>query len=438
MTAGTNHDGHQLIASALPTPRCRLQPRCSKALGMLSALVLTLLPFTTSCADTIANPRALSTATTWLVGPTRKLQTPSAAAKLAQSGDTIEIDAGTYLNDYAEWRQENLTLRGVGGLAHLQSNVLIPNGKAIWIVSGNNTLIENMEFSGARVVDTNGAGIRHEGGDLTLRNTYFHHNEFSVLTGAHPEASLDVQSSRFWFQKREGTFSHGIYVGELKRFTLVGSHIKGTDRGHQVKSRALENHILYNRIEDVAGGSSSRLVDLSNCGLSYIIGNDMLQANTSQNLNAIGYGPEGCDGRSARQQRLFVVNNTFVNEAMNSTLVRNHANEDALVANNLVFGRTTFLQGKGVKQNNVALDIDLWRSNKNQDIHQSAPDRWYPPPDSAAVHAALPLPDREGESLVPIRMFAPPQGTVPRLTHGALNIGSREPASDAAQNPPAR
>jgi hypothetical protein len=137
------------------------------------------------------------------------------------------------------WRQEDLTLRGVGGMAHLQSNTLIPNGKAIWIVSGNNTVIENVEFSGARVVDTNGAGIRHEGGDLTLRNTYFHHNEFSVLTGADPDASLDVIASRFYFQRREGTFSHGIYVGELGRFTITGSHFKGTDRGHQIKSRAL-------------------------------------------------------------------------------------------------------------------------------------------------------------------------------------------------------
>ena len=32
----------------------------------------------------------------------------------------------------------------------------------------------------------------------------------------------------------------------------------GTDRGHQIKTRALENHILYNRIEDVRGGNSSR------------------------------------------------------------------------------------------------------------------------------------------------------------------------------------
>jgi hypothetical protein len=369
-----------------------------------------------------AAPGAAHSPTTLRVGPERTLKLPSEAARLARAGDTVEIDAGLYLNDYAQWTQADLTIRGMGGMAHLQSTELIPNGKAIWIVSGDNTLIENVEFSGARVADTNGAGIRHQGGDLTLRNTYFHHNEFSVLTGMDRQASLDIQSSRFWFQKRQNTFSHGIYVGELKRFTLMGSHIKGTDRGHQIKSRALENFILYNRIEDVPEGSASRLVDLSNCGLSFIIGNDMHQAVTTQNGDAIGYGAEGCEGRTARQRRLFVVNNTFVNDAWSGTLVRNHAKGDVLVANNLVFGNANLLLGKGEKVNNVTLSLN-----------HRPPGRWDAPADSAAIDAVQALANAEGISLAPTREFTPPIGTVERNASGVLDIGSREqPGRDTA------
>lgn len=429
MMVVTNRTEHRPCFDGLPRRSARFQSGASMAFGVFFAFSFALFSFvsshtraenstdtgTNASAEKVASIRTLSSATIWRVGPERKIKVPSEAAKLARSGDTIEIDAAIYLNDYAVWGQENLTLRGIGGMAHLQSNAPIPNGKAIWIVSGNNTVIENVEFSGARVVDTNGAGIRHEGGDLTLRNTYFHHNEFSVLTGAYPEASLNIESSRFWFQRREGTFSHGIYVGELKRFTLIGSHILGTDRGHQVKSRALENHILYNRIEDVAGGNSSRLVDLSNCGLSYIIGNDMQQSATSQNVNVIGYGPEGCEGRSARQHRLFVVNNTFVNEAMNSTLVRNHGNGDVLVANNLIFGRAELLQGKGIQQNNVVINLDLRQ-----------PGSWDAPPGSAAINAAQAVFDDDGAALVPDRTFSPPLGTVQRKAYEAPDIGARE------------
>jgi hypothetical protein len=372
-----------------------------------------------------AAPVIQGSPTTLHVGPTRSLKTPSEAAELAGDGDTVEIDAGEYLNDYAMWGQRNLTIRGVGGMAHLRSTGLIPNGKAIWIVSGNNTVIENVEFSGAKVQDTNGAGIRHEGGNLTLRDTYFHHNEFSILTGADPEASLDIQSSRFWFQKRLNTFSHGMYIGALKRFTLEGSHVKGTDRGHQIKSRALENHILYNRIEDIPGGNSSRIVDLPNCGLSYIVGNDMHKAETTENVDAIGYGAEGCQDRTPRQRRLFVAHNTLVNDAWNGTLVKNHAAGDALVVNNVIFGQGRFLMGQGLSLDNVSINLRLRQ-----------PDSWDPPPGSAAVDAAQELPTAEGTSLLPTREFSPPTGTVPRKAVHTLDIGSRELPQAAGDNAP--
>jgi hypothetical protein len=361
------------------------------------------------------------------VGPQRMLKSPSAAASMARAGDIIEIDAGAYSNDYATWNQDNLTLRGVGGMAHLKSNGLIPNGKAIWIVSGNNTVIENVEFSGAAVADTNGAGIRHEKGSLTLRNTFFHNNEFSILTGKEPTATLNIQSSRFWFQKRANTFSHGLYIGALKRFTITGSHVKGTNLGHQIKSRALENHILYNRIEDVAGGNSSRLIDLPNCGLSFVMGNDMQQAETTQNADAIGFGAENCDGRTDRQQQLYVVNNTFVNEARSGTLVKNHDGGDVLVANNLVMGHGFFLLGKGSMQANVRAPLS-----------KRIPDSWALQGGSKALDAAQTLLPVAGKLLVPTRQFNVPVGTTSRTSFGPLDIGSRELAQTAepARNQP--
>jgi len=408
MSMGINHSGRGHNFDVAATRLIRLPMLFTMALLGLGAVA------------------AASTPATLQVGPGRTLKTPSAAAELAKPGDIVEIDAGLYTNDYASWQQDNLTLRGVGGMAHLQSTELIPNGKAIWIVSGNNMVIENVEFSGAKVVDTNGAGIRHEGGNLTLRDTFFHHNEFSILTGADPQASLDILSSRFWFQKRENTFSHGLYIGALKRFTLMGSHIKGTDRGHQIKSRALENHILYNRIEDITGGNSSRLVDLSNCGLSYIIGNDMQQAETTENVDAIGYGAEGCQDRSERQRRLFVVNNTFVNEAWDGTLVRNHAAGEVLVANNLIFGVGHFLMGKGNELHNVFVNLSL-----------RLPGSWLPPSASAAIDKAQKLPDAEGVALVPTREFSPPVGTVARIPYDLLDIGARELPHVAGTDQPA-
>jgi len=362
-------------------------------------------------------PPQLETAspTLWQVGPTRQLQQPSDAAEIAKDGDTIEIDAGVYDNDYANWNQNNLTIRGVGGMAHLRSRGLIPNGKAIWIISGSDTLIENIEFSGAAVVDTNGAGIRHEGGNLRLHNTFFHQNEFSILTGAQPDTSLEITDSKFWFQRRATRFSHGIYVGELARFSITGSHFKGTDRGHQIKSRAYENHILYNRIEDIPEGNSSRLIDLPNCGLSIIMGNDLHQSATTHNVNAIGFGAEGCNDRKERELKLFVINNSFVNEASGGSLVRNHSGADALVANNNLIGRGFHLLGNGVKKNNVKTSIARWKRGV-----------WTPGKKSKAVDRAKPLLPFEGRLLIPTKVFSPPAGAAARPVQGKLDIGSRD------------
>ena len=351
------------------------------------------------------------------VGSDREIKYPSDAARIARDGDTIEIDAGTYHNDYALWKQDNLTLRGVGGMAHLKSKGLIPNRKAIWIINGFNVTIENVEFSGAAVKDTNGAGIRHQGGDLTLKNTFFHDNEFSVLTGKLPNATIEIRSSRFWFQKRERRYSHGIYIGQVRRLTLIGNHFKGTDQGHQVKSRALENHIFYNRIEDVQQGNSSRLIELSNCGLSFVVGNDLHQAKTSENLNAIGYGPEGCERRDERQMRLYVINNTFINEASSGSLVRNFAGGDVIVSNNLVFGKVEMLVGKGTARNNLRLPL-----------RDRVAQTWSAPSGSAAIDGASRISPAEGVSLVPLSEFAPPAGTRKRPVTGNLDIGSRERA----------
>jgi hypothetical protein len=369
-----------------------------------------------SAGGDLPSQDSTSTGNVISVGPDRAIRLPSEAAKLASDGDVIEIDAGIYHNDYAKWPQNRLTIRGVGaGPAHMKSDGLIPNGKAIWITRGDKIYIENIEFSGAAVKSTNGAGIRLEGGDLKLHNTFFHDNEFSILGGNLPQATVEITSSRFWFQKRPTRHSHGIYIGQAKSFTLKGSHIKGTDQGHHLKSRALENYILYNRIEDAQGVNSSRLIDLPNCGFSVVLGNDMLQSASTLNTNAIGYGPEGCAKRTGNQLQLLVVNNTLINEASNGTLVRNHADSHVTVINNVLFGAGSFLIGDGDEKNNF-----------REDLRARRPGSWEPPKGSPAVDAAITQPAVAGFSLTPVAEFQSPAGYIARITLGKLDAGSRE------------
>jgi hypothetical protein len=132
---------------------------------------------------------------TWRVGPNRSLTTPSAAATLARDGDTVLIDAGTYVGDVATWTQDDLTLRGVGGRARLQADGKSAQGKAIWVVAGDRTKIDRLEFSGATVPDGNGAGIRQEGAGLTVTRSWFHHNQNGILAGANADSDATASYS---------------------------------------------------------------------------------------------------------------------------------------------------------------------------------------------------------------------------------------------------
>lgn len=154
-------------------------------------------------------------AATIKVGPSRAVTSPSAAASLANDGDVVEIDAGTYTNAaIGTWTQNNLTIRGVGGRPVMNvTGISISNRKAIWVIQGNNTNVENIEFTGAAVPDHNGAGIRQKGDHLTVRSCYFHHNENAILESNKPNSEITVECCELAHHGYGDGYSHNIYIG---------------------------------------------------------------------------------------------------------------------------------------------------------------------------------------------------------------------------------
>lgn len=332
-----------------------------------------------------------------------------------QPGDTVLIDPGEYRNDYAIWRTDNLTIRGLGNGAHFSSQGRIPNGKAIWVTAGKGIVIENVEFSGARVSAGNGAGIRQESGTLTLRNTYFHDNQFGIMSSNKGDVELTIEDSRFERHQRNNGIAHSIYAGSIGRFTLTGTSVTDTAGGHHVKSRARLNTIAYNRLADGPNMETSRIIDLSNCGLSIVMGNEFFQKRKTRNINVIGYGPEKCQGRSAREKQLFVVNNTLVNESFNGVFVRNHSDGEVTLHNNLLLGPGRLLTGGGTEDNNVRMDLT-----------QRRPGSWIPYDTIRIRDTAIDVTGPDAEQLQPRHEFRAPAGTVDRQVSGTPDIGARE------------
>jgi hypothetical protein len=86
-----------------------------------------------------------------------------------------------------------------------------------------------------------------------------------------PASDIVVEHSEFERNGAGDGQSHNIYIGELRSFTLRYSYSHDANKSQLVKSRAVTNYILYNRIVDRPDGNANYEIDLSNGGVSYII-----------------------------------------------------------------------------------------------------------------------------------------------------------------------
>jgi len=349
------------------------------------------------------------------VGPGRQYTHPSQVTGVVQSGDVVEIDAGAYSGPASIWVTDDLTLRGVGGRAHLVAPATISNQKAIWVTQGANMAVENIEFSGAAVPDMNGAGIRAEGQDLAICGSYFHDNQEGILGGG---GNVLIEYSEF---ARNGNCvsgfgcSHNIYIANIARFTLRYSYSHHAHIGHTVKSRAQENYILYNRIMDETDGDSSYIIDLPNGGLSYVAGNLLQQGPSSDNSTILIYGEEGLINPS---KTLYVVNNTFVNDRAGGMFLDISGPSTATVQNNLFVGNGTLVSGTATQVTNL-------RTNAPNFVNVGTFD-YRPTAMTSGIDQGT-APGLGGTfDLTPIYQYVHPANREARPTRNGIDIGAYE------------
>ena len=348
------------------------------------------------------------------VGPGRQYQTVSDAAAAASDGDVVEIDAGLYTSDVAVWNQNNLTLRGVGGFAHLRADGADAQGKAIWVLAGDSTVVENIEFSGITVPDQNGAGIRLEGSNLAVCNSFFHDSDEGILGGA---GDVVVEYSEFSNNGFGDGFSHNIYILGADRFTLRHSYVHHARVGHNVKSRARENFIFYNRIMDESGGNSSYLLDIPNGGLTLVLGNLFHQGFSTENSSMMNYGTEGL--ASGRTHHLYIVNNTLVDDYGGTFVQTQNGTPLVRMINNLFVGGGALLTGT-----TGSLSTNL-QTNSPGLVDRAGYD-YRPTSTSSARDAGSEPGVEDGLNLAPAFQYQHPGQREVRTANGAPDIGGYE------------
>jgi hypothetical protein len=281
------------------------------------------------------------------VGPGRPYAKPCQALTAAADGDTVEIDAaGNYDGDTCAFHANDLTVRGVNGRPKIDAKGNYSWGKGTWVITGKRAVVDNIELSGARVPDRNGAAIRLDGVHLTLRNSYFHDNENGILTSNDGESDILIENSEFGHNGNGSGSSHNLYIGSVGSLIVRNSYSHDADVGHNLKSRARVNTISYSRFSSTrpgepggaASGEPSYEIDLPNAGTAYLIGNVIEQPASNQNSNMVSFGVEGASNPG---KNLYVVNNTFINDDSSNgmfLLIGGDVQAPALVQNNVFAG----------------------------------------------------------------------------------------------------
>lgn len=360
---------------------------------------------------------------TWTVGPGHTYTLPSQVSTLVGNGDTVNIMAGTYPGDVARWQANDLVLRGVGGLAHLESNGNAYGGKAIWVIQGDRTTVEWIQFSECAVPDDNGAGIRQEGHHLTVRHCRFLHNQDGILAGTVNPSTIRIERCEFGYNGAGDGYSHNLYINNVDSLIFRFNYCHHAVVGHELKSRARVNVIEYNRFSNEDDGTASREIDLPNGGQAYLIGNVIQQGPQGENSNMVGFGLEGLNNPGPHE--LYAINNSLVNLKANGTFFQTQANVYFKAYNNILAGGGSFMSVwptsldtlANLRRNTIAAvgfdDVE------NVDLHISEAS----PAHGLGVPAGS---TTSGFPLVALFEYVHPMADIERCQHALLDAGAFE------------
>ena len=272
---------------------------------------------------------SIAGAATLTVGPHGQYSTVCTAVYAASSGDTVLVDANHGIPyiippdpHHSDGRidctvsQSYFTIRGVNGRAILDAGPdAFANGtyvqKGILVLNGHDITIDNLELrnagalvnandsdvSGIRIqASDGGAGPTPDGGNVTVERCYIHNNDQGILTANtvpggetyfSPHPFLLFQYDDFYDNGDGSGQTHNMYIGFdnylTMHFTLQYSKSRDAYVGHDVKTRAPYNNILYNQIIDDVGATSYEL-DFPLGGTTYVQGNLIYKVAINQDL----------------------------------------------------------------------------------------------------------------------------------------------------------
>ncbi|MEI6893706.1 MAG: hypothetical protein V5789_03545 [Colwellia sp.] len=211
----------------------------------------------------------------------------TSAVKSLTDGDTLHVPEGVYSTPMTITKND-ITIKGDGHVVFEKSAV---RGKGFILSQGNDLTVENIECRHISVRDGNGACIRLEGRNLTLKHVYFHHSQEGILETSKDVGSIYIFDSRFEQLGFNGQ-AHGLYTNKADLYIYQSLILASKSEGHSIKVRG-KKLLIESSILASLSSIDSRLIDMSNGGELTVNNSILAQGPQSANGQMIGFGLEG-------------------------------------------------------------------------------------------------------------------------------------------------
>jgi hypothetical protein len=236
-----------------------------------------------------------------------KLQ--DAINSLGQGDGTIRVAPGTW-RDCGVQPYGNVTyVAAIPGKSVFDGKVC--EEKAALVMRGQSMHVDGLVFQNMRAFDANGAGVRLERGDLTVRNAWFRDSEQGILSANFPAGHVVIEQSTFTRLGRcdRGlSCAHSLYFGDEASVVIRRSRFEQGTGGHYVKSHAGRIEVTDSSFDDSRGHTTNYMIDLSIGATGLISGNWFVQGADKENYST--FIANAAEGHEHSADGLTITGNT--------------------------------------------------------------------------------------------------------------------------------
>lgn len=220
-------------------------------------------------------------------------------------GGIIRLEPGRYTEGATLKKGKDGVL--ISGAPGVVFDGAVVGAKGTFIIQSDNVTIDTIECRNVSVGHRNGACVRHESRDLTLKNVRFINNENGLLTWKDSNKIL-IEDSLFEGNGKAGR-AHGLYISGAQQVIVRRTRIVGSkDEGHGIKART-RYLLVENSVVASLEGNDSYLIDIPNGGTAVIRNSLLVEGANTSNWFIMSYGVEGLryDKNSLKLEKNIIV-----------------------------------------------------------------------------------------------------------------------------------